>query len=53
MTLVDYVVVVAYLAGITAFGSWLGRRNRTTADYFLTGRSVPGWAICCTLSDDR
>jgi SSS family transporter len=48
MTLVDYLVVGAYLLGITAFGSWLGRLNRTTADYFLTGRSVPGWAICCT-----
>ena len=48
MTLVDYLVVGAYLAAITAFGSWLGRFHRTTADYFLTGRSVPGWAICCT-----
>ena len=48
MTLVDYVVVGVYLVGITAFGSWLGRFHRTTADYFLTGRSVPGWAICCT-----
>ena len=48
MTLVDYVVVGVYLAGITAFGAWLGRFHRTTADYFLTGRSVPGWAICCT-----
>ena len=42
MTLVDYLVVGVYLAGITAFGSWLGRFHRTTADYFLTGRSVPG-----------
>jgi solute:Na+ symporter, SSS family len=48
MTVVDYVVVGVYLLGITAFGSWLGRFNKTTADYFLTGRTVPGWAICCT-----
>jgi SSS family solute:Na+ symporter len=48
MTAVDYAVVVAYLIGIAAFGSWLGRFHKTTADYFLTGRSVPGWAICCT-----
>ncbi|MEO5819166.1 MAG: sodium/solute symporter [Vicinamibacteraceae bacterium] len=48
MTVLDYIVVGVYLAGITAFGSWLGRFHRTTADYFLTGRSVPGWAICCT-----
>lgn len=48
LTLVDYLVIFGYLAGITAFGSWLGRRNRTTTDYFLTGRTVPGWAICAT-----
>ena len=42
MTPVDYLVVGGYLAGITAFGSWLGRFHKTTADYFLTGRSVPG-----------
>jgi SSS family transporter len=48
LTLLDYVVIGAYLAGITAFGSWFGRFQRTTAEYFLTGRSVPGWAICCT-----
>jgi SSS family solute:Na+ symporter len=48
MTVVDYVLVAGYLIGITAFGSWLGRFHKTTADYFLTGRSVPGWAICCT-----
>jgi solute:Na+ symporter, SSS family len=48
MTVLDYIVVGVYLAGITVFGSWLGRFHRTTADYFLTGRSVPGWAICCT-----
>jgi solute:Na+ symporter, SSS family len=48
MTVLDYVVVGVYLVGITAFGSWLGRFNKTTTEYFLTGRSVPGWAICCT-----
>lgn len=48
MTLVDYLVVGVYLVAITTFGAWLGRFHRTTADYFLTGRSVPGWAICCT-----
>jgi SSS family transporter len=48
LSLLDYVVIGGYLVGVTAFGSWLGRLNKTTADYFLTGRTVPGWAICCT-----
>jgi solute:Na+ symporter, SSS family len=46
---VDYVVIVGYLLAITAFGSWFGRFQRSTRDYFLTGRSVPWWAICFTV----
>jgi SSS family transporter len=38
-------VLVAYLAGITAFGSYLGRKRSSVDDYFLAGRSVPWWAI--------
>ena len=46
---VDYLVIAAYLVAITAFGSWFGRFQKTTRDYFLTGRSVPWWAICFTI----
>ena len=34
---------------ITVFGSWFARFQKTTKDYFLTGRSVPWWAICFTI----
>jgi solute:Na+ symporter, SSS family len=43
------VALVAYLVAITAFGSWLGRRGRSTRDYFLAGRSVPWWAIAACI----
>jgi solute:Na+ symporter, SSS family len=46
---VDYLVIGAYLVAITAFGSWFARFQKTTRDYFLTGRSVPWWAICFTI----
>jgi solute:Na+ symporter, SSS family len=46
---VDYLVIAAYLLAITAFGSWFARFQRSTRDYFLTGRSVPWWAICFTI----
>ncbi|HEU0091391.1 MAG TPA: sodium/solute symporter [Vicinamibacteria bacterium] len=39
------VVLVGYVVGITAFGTWLGRRGRSVRDYFLAARSVPWWAI--------
>jgi SSS family transporter len=46
---VDYFVIAGYLLAITAFGSWFARFQRSTRDYFLTGRSVPWWAICFTV----
>jgi len=49
LTWLDYVVIAAYLLAITAFGSWFARFQKTTRDYFLTGRSVPWWAICFTI----
>ncbi len=45
----DYAVIAAYLLAITAFGSWFGRFQHTTRDYFLSGHSVPWWAVCCTV----
>jgi SSS family solute:Na+ symporter len=45
----DYVVICAYLGAIIAFGSWFARFQKTTRDYFLTGRTVPWWAICFTI----
>ena len=45
----DYAVIAGYLIAITLFGSWFARFQKTTRDYFLTDRSVPGWAICCTI----
>src|SRR5216110_3954755 len=49
LTWVDYLVIGGYLAAITAFGSYFARFQKTTRDYFLTGRSVPWWAICFTI----
>jgi SSS family solute:Na+ symporter len=46
---IDYLVIAGYLLAITAFGSWFARFQRSTRDYFLTGRSVPWWAICFTI----
>jgi SSS family solute:Na+ symporter len=49
LTWLDYTVIAVYLLAITAFGSWFARYQKTTRDYFLTGRSVPWWAICFTI----
>ena len=49
LTWLDYVVIGGYLVAITLFGSYFARFQKTTRDYFLTGRSVPWWAICFTI----
>jgi solute:Na+ symporter, SSS family len=49
LTWLDYAVIVGYLIAITIFGSYFARFQKTTRDYFLTGRSVPWWAICVTI----
>lgn len=45
LTHLDAIVLVAYLAGITAWGAWLGRGQAGGADYFLGGRSLPWGAV--------
>ncbi len=41
----DIVVIILYLAGMAGLGLWFSKRNTTTEEYFLGGRSFPGWAI--------
>src|SRR5688572_26643281 len=41
----DIIAIVAYLAGTTALGIWVGRRQKDAKDYFVAGRSIPWWAV--------
>src|ERR1051325_9741204 len=41
----DFVVIGAYLVGITALGIFVGRRQRDSKDYFVAGREIPWWAV--------
>lgn len=42
---VDWLVIVGYLAGIIAFGVWLGRGQKDTRDFFLGGSRLPWWSV--------
>ena len=44
-TALDFFVRVTYLAGTTALGLWIGRRQRSANDYFIAERSIPWWAV--------
>jgi SSS family solute:Na+ symporter len=41
----DLLVLLAYLAGMWAVAFYFARRNTSTEQYFLGGRSFPGWAL--------
>jgi SSS family transporter len=41
----DFLVIGAYLVGITALGIFVGRRQRDSKDYFVADREIPWWAV--------
>ncbi len=41
----DWGMIGLYAGGMLAMGIFFARRNRDTEEYFLGGRSFPGWAI--------
>jgi len=41
----DWVVIIAYMAGIVGLGVWFGKDQRNTRDYFLGSRNIPWWGI--------
>lgn len=44
ISVIDAAIVVVYLLAVLAFGLWVGRGQRTSADYFLGSRSLP-WGV--------
>src|SRR5260221_9157824 len=46
---VDLVIVIAYLAGVTALGVWFRRGQNDVRDYFLGGRTTPWWALAFSI----
>jgi len=49
MRTADLLVIAAYVAGLTAIGLRFSRRQNTTDEYFVGGRSIPGWATGLSL----
>jgi SSS family solute:Na+ symporter len=41
----DVLVVAAVVIGVTAFGMWIGRKEKSTGDYYLAGKTVAWWAV--------
>ncbi len=40
---IDYAVLVVYLLFVVGIGVLTGRKQKTSEDFFLSGRSIPSW----------
>src|SRR5690349_1799797 len=49
LQIVDGIIIVAYLIGITLFGLRFRKRQRSLRDYFLADRNIPWWAISLSI----
>jgi SSS family solute:Na+ symporter len=45
MPVLDLAVILAYIVGTVAFGAWVSRTQQNVKDYFVSGRTIPWWAI--------
>lgn len=45
----DIIVLVAYFVATMGIGVYFSRKNTNTEEYFLGGRSFPGWALGLSL----
>ena len=45
LSVIDLLIVIVYLIGITIFGYRLGKFIKSDSDYFLGGKKLPWWAI--------
>lgn len=46
---IDYGIVIAYFVAILAVGTWFGRKQKTTQDFFFGGRRFSWWLIAFSL----
>ena len=44
-TPLDYGILIVYLIGVTILGTWFGRSQKDTRDYFLGDRNLPWGAV--------
>lgn len=49
MRIIDIVVFIVYLVGITLFGSSFFKKNRSSSSYSLGDKNIPAWVISMSI----
>lgn len=44
-SVVDWAIILAYMAGMLVIGAVVSRRQNGTEEFFLGGRTMPAWAV--------
>lgn len=45
MALIDWIIITLFLSALVITGFAFSRRNKNIEDYFVAGRSMPGWLV--------
>lgn len=45
LPLLDLLTIAAYISGILAIGFWVSKRQSSEEEYYVAGRTLPGWAV--------
>ncbi len=45
---IDFIIVIVYFVAILAFGAMFGSKNKTTKEYFFSGRRFSWWLIAAS-----
>ena len=45
MALIDWIIIAVFLSALVTIGYAFSRRNKNIEDYFVAGRSMPGWLV--------
>jgi SSS family solute:Na+ symporter len=45
MSLLDWIIIILYLAGMIALGIYVGRQQENDEDYYVGGRKLSWWAL--------
>lgn len=48
-SLLDWLIMAGYIAVVVSMGTYISRRQRDTRYFFLGGRSMPAWAVACSV----
>ncbi|MEV0680437.1 sodium:solute symporter [Actinosynnema sp. NPDC050436] len=49
MRALDVAVIVLFLVGMPLLGVWIGGRQRSAADYFVSERRISWWVVCVSV----